>query len=826
MNNSKDDFYSYLIENKDNVLNFYSLSIFKIIRKHFPNYKLYIKDISEISTEESKEECNIVFNKIAYKESTFGFNTDFDDINKYYILINDELYQIKIINTGIFDSIFNVDSLQFYLININIIDVQTYRQIKSNIYKLGHDMHIKFEGSFFINSNNIYTIKIIEMFYNNFIVEKYNKIIYPFKYVIPQNCFFLIYKNSNTYNVSYFHNKNIIDRTLLNHITEEPCIYTITINPETNFYLNKMNHIDYESWIKFCIDYHVNKYNILYIDKKNINKKNGYLLTKESYNIFNKINLNDELLSCDYTNINFFKVSDTDNFLDIEFIEKDIFNIKDYKTDSYEQNMSKIKFLNKISNLSNFKKYSEIITILTLLEIELKSKLYQIFLDFNNSDIYNLLDSEYNLLYEYFVIIKILNFIKKLLVELNNNNYDNFYGLIKINREYFNVKKYQFKYKFEALFELILGNELLEEQYIKYTSIINSNIQYDNEKQSINTNLYDIKKKNYSTEIDLFNIKFTNHINQDGGLEYPLHHFMMGKGKTKVLTPLLALYFVIIRQKEVLIIVPEHLKSQTEKDLYFYNRLFNLNNNIKIFSDSEIKYNFLNGELNNIEKNENTIMLIDEFDSILDPLQSNFNITEEKTREITEIITIIKPLIYKLKKDPTNILIKEEDINLDETNIKNIPFLVEDINNILFQIKNNKLKENSNWGIHPEYCYAIPYRTKHEPLKKSNFSSCIMIIVLTLYYYIIIKDFKITNYLYKYLEINNLIERLFHIKNEDSTIELLNNKIMVASNDDNERKFNIILDNIFGQILLPEYQYNTSFIDIINIDNGARELRK
>jgi hypothetical protein len=46
-----------------------------------------------------------------------------------------------------------------------------------------------------------------------------------------------------------------------------------------------MNHIDYESWIKFCIDYHVNKYNILYINDNKYIKD----LTKNSknYNIIN-----------------------------------------------------------------------------------------------------------------------------------------------------------------------------------------------------------------------------------------------------------------------------------------------------------------------------------------------------------------------------------------------------------------------------------------------------------------------------------------------------------------------------------------------------------
>jgi hypothetical protein len=105
---------------------------------------------------------------------------------------------------------------------------------------------------------------------------------------------------------------------------------------------------------------------------------------------------------------------------------------------------------------------------------------------------------------------------------------------------------------------------------------------------------------------------------------------MMGKGKSKVLTPLLALYFSIIRKKIIYIIVPSHLKLQTETDIFFYKKIFNIKDEIQIYSDTEIKNNFLNKELNDLDKNKNTIMLIDEFDSILDPLQSNFNKTDIK----------------------------------------------------------------------------------------------------------------------------------------------------------------------------------------------------
>jgi hypothetical protein len=56
-----------------------------------------------------------------------------------------------------------------------------------------------------------------------------------------------------------------------------------------------------------------------------------------------------------------------------------------------------------------------------------------------------------------------------------------------------------------------------------------------------------------------------NYTNMTGGFDYPLHHIMMSKGKSAILSPLLALHFVLIFKKTVYIIVPEHLEKTTIK---------------------------------------------------------------------------------------------------------------------------------------------------------------------------------------------------------------------------------------------------------------------
>jgi hypothetical protein len=133
-------------------------------------------------------------------------------------------------------------------------------------------------------------------------------------------------------------------------------------------------------------------------------------------------------------------------------------------------------------------------------------------------------------------------------------NPTNLCSQIKIFNQQFNIKQKQFKYNFEALFELIIGSELYTEQFERYTQIINkiydNKVLYDNE---------DTKLINYL---------------QTGG--YPLHHFMMGKGKSAIITPLLSLYYTLIEHKRVYIIVPDHLVEQTMITIKAFAFIFNI----------------------------------------------------------------------------------------------------------------------------------------------------------------------------------------------------------------------------------------------------------
>ena len=298
-----------------------------------------------------------------------------------------------------------------------------------------------------------------------------------------------------------------------------------------------------------------------------------------------------------------------------------------------------------------------------------------------------LIESEYKILYEYLINLKILN-TYKILLKILDKTPNNLCSQVKIYYEQYKLKEKKFKYNFEALFELIMGNELFDEQMERYTEII----------KSYNEHFINYPK-NITTEYNVIPIK------QIGG--YPLHHFMMGKGKSAVLTPLLTLYFSLILDKKIYIIVPEHLVNQTEKTISPYAHIFNQKllvikedkkdileiieeNNIIICSDAKIKELFLQGLFIDISKNNNSIMLIDEFDSILDPTKSNFNIIKESKTKLDIIYDKLKPLKINITHNIQSI--KDGDINNDDKLLSN------DIKNILEQINSNTLVENINWG--------------------------------------------------------------------------------------------------------------------------------
>ena len=111
-------------------------------------------------------------------------------------------------------------------------------------------------------------------------------------------------------------------------------------------------------------------------------------------------------------------------------------------------------------------------------------------------------------------------------------------------------------------------------------------------------------------------------------------------------------------------------------------------------------------------------MLIDEFDYILDPIKSNFNIINQKSMSVIPLFYFLYPPSYLLTIDDRVLFIKNCNTNTNSN--LNEKLIKQEIIDIIKQIKDKSLVENINWGIDPEKFYAIPYRSKGNPFNNSK----------------------------------------------------------------------------------------------------------
>ncbi len=782
----------------------------------------------------------------------------FDPIFKIKSLLADKIPNLKIQGTDIlineisFNLIHISNSKSHYSLisNLFIHDEYTYillesglgNDISKDMYLVNDKESIKLNCNFSKISSKTIEFRIDSVFYNNFKVWKFEEISYPFKNLIPTNCPHLIWSNNLNWYFTLFVNNNfttkiqdIYQLNVLESISLQPDSYTFEINPITNLLSDKNNLDNFQNII---LNYGANDWNIIYLNK--YNEKSGFyfnyytrLLYWNKIKVFsNKINFNDG---------NYDKVkiiySDGDE-------SKQIINIKindSTNTDKFEEKYLKSlnKLLVKIStcvvNRTNTEIFNcEINKIISSIDKKLVILNNQI----NSTNSFgNILLNSYSDYPNYINLHKYKNICKKLLELITDPN-DNFLcSQLKIYSELYDSRSNEFKYLFEIMFEIISGLTITEEQFERYQNIINNYILWENKINNKKYKPYELKNKKTTST---YNIISSNQISLLGGsnepciqqdhvniykenptiLSYPLHHFMMGKGKSSVITPLISIHLSLIYGKIIYIIVPSHLVKQTKETMDRYIKIFDIEKQINVVSDIEIKKLFLGGKFTDLSFNKDLVFLIDEFDSIVDPLKSNFNQTIDKNISITNLYKLLKIFIEKIKEGSKNVSIDNlKDFNYLTVGFtsNNIELIINDINNILEQINNKVLKENVNWGIHPTKCFAIPYLNKDKPLVDSNFSSAVLTIFLTLYYWVILKNYNADKFIVNFIINYDLISKIFNIEESPHNINpTFINKLLESNRIG---KFNEIFDKIFSNVLLPEWQYNCSFIDIININS-------
>ena len=200
-----------------------------------------------------------------------------------------------------------------------------------------------------------------------------------------------------------------------------------------------------------------------------------------------------------------------------------------------------------------------------------------------------------------------------------------------------------------------------------------------------------------------------------------VHQFMMGKGKTSVITPLLAIALGC-RGIKSNIITLDHLKDQTKLTLGVMELICGFK--INVYSDSEAKLMWLKETDRTLKEEVNFITkvnIIDEFDSMYDYNRSTFNYVVSLDYCFTRAHhkTIFNYVASKLN----NVAFNEKTIELQ---------FLENSYNI-----SQALVYNSSFGFVNDSLLCIPYLRKDTPLIGSNFSSLLITLMTTfrhLYY--------------------------------------------------------------------------------------------
>ena len=286
-----------------------------------------------------------------------------------------------------------------------------------------------------------------------------------------------------------------------------------------------------------------------------------------------------------------------------------------------------------------------------------------------------------------------------------------------------------------------------------------------------------------------------------------VHQFMMGKGKTSVITPLLA---ISLKYNKLTpnIITLKHLVKQTKSYISLTEYICNIN--VNVFDENESKLRWLESTDGTLASGSNIAEeynIIDEFDSMYDYNHSTFNYIKDKGNclEYTYHRSIFEYVMFREKLDKEKEYLinrKELDCNYDTA---------------------SRLVYNSKYGFDYESnnLLFIPYLRKDTPIKNSNFSSLLLTLILTFKYFIN-NRFNDTKLLY------NCFKNMFPIKDPelDEFCDIyesdmdFNKKLIKLSEINKITNFHQVLEQFLfntnkTKLNITKSQYNMSFQDII-----------
>lgn len=391
-------------------------------------------------------------------------------------------------------------------------------------------------------------------------------------------------------------------------------------------------------------------------------------------------------------------------------------------------------------------------------------------------------------------------------------------------------------------------------------------------------------------------------------VNYDIHQFLMGKGKTAVITPLLITKIITtLKNKNVIVILPAQLISQSieiiRAALIFFNGVrvaefnYNINKNkdvsefenimeeyfnifgghvnqVVIMSDALLKHLYVTLKTHNFVQEldllkENNVVIFDEFDTLYDPLKSDFNEILEDTMINTSgilsknIIAFAVDFIHYAIENKNNtifdnfdiyakqlekfnysdefkkIIRKVSDKIYDDPESNTLSLLLKIIDSI------NELQFNKNYGFpstisHAEQFIAVPYEFVKTPVPGTKYSDVLITMCTTIFTYIYtymrheIRDVDIHNFInmvrvefgmYKSLGYNPVI---FEYVSSDATIDIFDPTIPLEIIVEDIRHKLSLRDMLIyiKKYIIPTIKYTTVFNNCSFIDIMVKEAFK
>ncbi len=752
-----------------------------------------------------------------YEHKTFDIISDRKIISENILLNQNVSYMQNALLLK--DNNFNYKLLMFMnkFIMINYLN-ERLRYKKISYTKIKDEKFIKEE----------YIEKDKDYYTTSFYLEFNNPYLNPKEIDSEKICIYLL-SQLLSYNYLPLYNIDYLLDNINDNLKKEEIKNSNIIKIYTNLFMELKNrsYFNYPLWVIFVENYNKedsqirkifnNRQNI--VDLKNINIKKDELddniqeisdLVDNFFMKINKINssslskikqlsnINNELVEF-YNSIRFYckknklknHINSTfesnnknlknlilENYDEIDIMLKQLYDLL-FKT--YQRDIFNNTYINEVVQIKIKKGYSRILNIGALYNLNnllLLSRKY----------LYNIIFMK-----NIFFIIKEL---KQALFFKNNNN--------KIQR------------KNEETC-LMLG-EIYKNIDLNYILSRNSLLREKKEKE-IYQIIFELESGNYIRIIqnDFLN-KVYNNINENKfEIAYQL---LMGMGKTTTITPLIILKeFYEKNNNKFTIIVPEHLVNFSFEimipftsyiQLFLY-KIITIDESlycedcINIISDTTIKWSLLNNiqnsENNNLKEllndymDQEQLVIMDEIDSMIDPIKSNLNITSDEKREHKYVNIIFNSLfdliVQNYKNNEYNINKYLENIlSSNVFNVNNKPSNKKIIDNMKIKIKDT-IDLIFNWNLNQQYGFlnynknelfeidltnmnyfsCIPFEKIDKPIIGSKFTDFELYLSVTILGYIKLWEKENMRLLDIYNYITNIYSFIYEIQ-ESTTIDI------------------------------------------------------